>query len=392
MKDLKWYTGIFLVLLTLYLVAQLNKPKQIDWKESFSREDKIPFGTYIAYNRLGDIFRGSRIIPKRNPPYFVFTENKVGKGSYIIISNKLSIDQYDFKELKKYMRQGNDVFMASYFHNRFLTDSLKITLGDEAGFKTAPAGLNFVNPSLRSDKYYRFDKGIGDQFFRSFDTARAVVLGVNSRGRANFIKYSFGKGALYLLAGPHFFTNYNMLKPGGAEYAARALSYLKPGGEIVWDEYSALGPVGEQSPMRAFLDDPQLKMAWYLALFTMLIFVIYEIKRRQRIIPVIAPLQNTTAEFVGQVGRVYYEQKDHAGIARKKVTYLLEYIRTRYHLKMEKPDKEFAQRLAVKSGLNDGLITELMAQIAQIDRYPNVTAKELTDLNQNIEAFYKNSR
>ncbi|KAA8481561.1 hypothetical protein BDE36_0743 [Arcticibacter tournemirensis] len=393
MKQLKTYLVIGGALLLVYLVAQYYRPKPINWTVTFNKEDKIPYGTYVVYNRLKDIFPEQRIRTERRAPYLTFTEDTVETGSYILIAETVKMDEYDFHKLRNYMLRGNTVLIAAYYPGTYLTDSLGIKINTELSLGSEEnTSLHFVNPSLDPSRKYRFDKGIGQQYFSGFDTSKAVVLGMNNRGHANFIRYTYGKGNLFLLASPFFFSNYNMLKPDGAEYASKTLSYLKPGREVVWDEFSSLGNEDNSSPMRVFLRNPSLKWAWYLSLFSLLIFVIYEIKRRQRIIPVIEPLKNTSADFVRVVGRVYYEQKDHTDIAKKKVVYLLEFIRSRYHLKMEKPDKKFSDLLSAKSGIDNVLIVDLVRQMAQLARYNMVSERELIELNKNIESFYQKSR
>jgi hypothetical protein len=47
MKSLKVYLIIGAVLITIYIVAKINQPKAIDWAETLSSKDKIPYGTYI---------------------------------------------------------------------------------------------------------------------------------------------------------------------------------------------------------------------------------------------------------------------------------------------------------------------------------------------------------
>ncbi|MEJ7677787.1 MAG: hypothetical protein WKG06_07955 [Segetibacter sp.] len=62
----------------------------------------------------------------------------------------------------------------------------------------------------------------------------------------------------------------------------------------------------------------------------LLLYVLFEMKRRQRIIPVITPLKNSTLDFVKTVASVYYNEKDNNGIADKKVNYFLEFVRSRF--------------------------------------------------------------
>jgi hypothetical protein len=51
------------------------------------------------------------------------------------------------------------------------------------------------------------------------------------------------------------------------------------------------------SPMRFILNNPPLRYAWYLLLLGLLIFVLFNAKRKQRIVPVIEPLKNTSLDL-----------------------------------------------------------------------------------------------
>ena len=103
--------------------------------------------------------------------------------------------------------------------------------------------------------------------------------------------------------------------------------------------------------MRVFFSHASLQWAYYISLFGMVIFVLYEMKRRQRIIPVIEPLKNSTVEFVNVVGQVYYEQRNNMNIAQKKILFFLEHLRTKYYLKTNPLDQEFIERLSQKTGI-----------------------------------------
>ena len=46
-KSLKIYIGILLLILIGIMVIDANRPKPIDWRPTFSLNDKIPFGLYV---------------------------------------------------------------------------------------------------------------------------------------------------------------------------------------------------------------------------------------------------------------------------------------------------------------------------------------------------------
>ncbi|MGI4728685.1 MAG: DUF4350 domain-containing protein, partial [Janthinobacterium lividum] len=249
MKDLKIYLIIGFSLLIVYCVMQYNRPKPVDWNTSYLDSDKIPYGTFILYHQLNDLFPGATVRASQQPIYNTLTnavgENIFRAGSYLIVAPKVTIDQYDYQQLVNYMKKGNAVFIASFYLNRFLRDTLKLKINSEPNFLIdKKAKIQFINPALNSRKTYAFDRQIGNQYFSKLDTSRAVVLGKNQLNHANFVRYAFGKGFLYLLPTPDYFINYNLLQAAGNDYAAKALSYLNPKGEIVWDEYETAVTAG----------------------------------------------------------------------------------------------------------------------------------------------------
>jgi hypothetical protein len=392
MKDFKIYIFIVSALLVVYLVAQYNRPKPINWTETYINKDKIPYGTYVLYNQLHDIFPGASIEAYREPVYNVLTEHGVEHGTYLIICSKINLTEYDYKKLVLFVKKGNDVLIsAKYFGTQF-SKRLKVETSSEAWYKNAMVYLSFTNKTLDTDKVYTIDKNLCDTYFSNVDTAAAVVLSKNNEGHINFIKYNFSKGALYLNTNPLVFTNYSLLKADGAAYTAMVLSHLKKDSNLMWDEYYTSGRDDDDSPMRVFLRSPALRWAYYIALLSLLVFILYEIKRRQRIIPIIEPLRNTTLDFVNVVGQVYYEQRDNRNIAHKKASYFLEHLRTRYGLKTNILNEEFVIALSHKSGVDATLIRELINQITIARSDARISDKELIALNKNIEQFNIQSR
>jgi len=386
MKDLKIYLVIASALLVVYLTAQYNRPKTIDWSETLCDTNKIPFGTYVMRNRLTDIFPGAKVKTLREPIYNVINDEHIQNGTYIIIANAVNLNKYDYEQLSKYIQKGNDVFIAASSFGRELYDTLGVAASQEPMRKSA-IRIGFVNPALK-DTLYDVDKQSSNGFFGWFDQSKAIVLGKNEFEDATYLKFKMGKGALFLNANPKMFTNYSLMQDMGTAYSSIALSFVGNNKNIVWDEYYSQGRPGSESLMRVFLNNDSLRWAFYIAFFALLFFVLYEMKRRQRIIPVIEPLKNSSVEFAGIVGQVYYEQRNNSNIAQKKAEYFLEHIRTAYHLRTNLFDDEFRNSLARKSGARPELIKILVGQIVNVRIGSHISDTELIDLNRNIEQFY----
>jgi hypothetical protein len=377
------------LLLIGYLVAQYNKPSPINWQSTLYHNDKIPFGTYILYNQLKQIYPEARITNTNKSIYNVFHKDSLQQGNYIVIAKQISLNKFDFDEMLKYIKAGNSVFMSAFDWQGFMADSLKIYSSAESSKKNV--SLNFTNSRLKLSNNYVFKRDIANQYFVGLDTGRATVIGKNNADHCTFLSYKFGKGRLYLCTTPAVFTNYSLLTKQGADYAAKALSYLPNAKYIYWDQYQN-GDIPEDiSPLRVFFSNPSLQWAYYLSLFGMVIYIIYELKRRQRIIPVIEPLQNSTLDFVTVVGQVYYEKRDNANIAHKKVIYLMEHLRDHYRLKTNKLDREFADILSKKTGIDSHFAADLVNAINFISVQQRVNDWELINLNKLIEKFYSQS-
>ncbi|MBB6236640.1 hypothetical protein HDC90_001252 [Pedobacter sp. AK013] len=389
MKGYKIYLIIGSILILGYLIAQYNKPTPTNWAPTYATKDKIPYGTYILYNRIKDILPSARIQRSKTAVYTTLKSKKFNKTAYIIVALKTDISKTDLEQLIKYMHTGNDVFIATYDLGK-ISKELKI----QTSTAMSPEGstLNFTNPELKTDANYGFERGIGSQYFSKVDTSKTTILGVNADNKPNFICYTYGKGNLYLIAEPGFYTNFNLLNKYGAEYAAKTLSYLHGNKQLIFDEYFSTQKNTTTDMLRVFFKHPELKFAYYLSIFSLIIFVLYDIKRRQRIIPIADPLTNSSLAFVNVVGSVYYHERNNLDIALKKINYFLEYLRTRYYLKTNDIDSKFAQVLMEKTGINEALAITLTKHFMQTPTMGDLSDTQLINLNESIEQFYKNTQ
>lgn len=389
MKGFKTYLIVGSLIIVVYLIAQYSKPQPTNWKPTYLSTDKVPFGTYILRQQIKDIFPNTSVKNGQSTIYQTLTEKPAGQSNLLILASQVKMDSLDFREMINYIERGNQVFIAAFQIEGILSDTLKLQIGSDFGFQSSRKfPINFVNKSLKRELDYYFDKGIASQYFEELDSARAIVLGEQQGTKANFVAYKFGKGTLYLSPNPQLFTNYSLLREDGRDYAAKALSYLPPTKTLLWNEYFTRPQLQDQSMLRVLFAHERLKWAYCLALAGLTVFVLYGLKRRQRIIPVINPLANTSVEFVKVVGRVYYQQRDNKDIASKKVTYLLAYIRNRYRLKTTTLDAEFVDSLIKISNAKADTIRILFDTINTLDGAA-VNDQQLIDLNKTIEKFYK---
>jgi hypothetical protein len=208
----------------------------------------------------------------------------------------------------------------------------------------------------------------------------------------NFLRIPFGQGVIFLHTAPMMFTNYSLLQFDNLHYVENALSYVPMEAyKVYWDEYYKIGAGESESPLRVFLTHRNLSWAWYTALATLVCFVLFSIKRRQRIIPIVAPPVNASLEFVGTIANVYFNEKDHYGMAVKRMGYWLDSIRQRYGLNTSRTDAEFIRLVAAKSGVDPAIVRDLAEWCSALRDGVQVGEKELLTFSSLIDEFQKTS-
>ncbi len=113
--------------------------------------------------------------------------------------------------------------------------------------------------------------------------------------------------------------------------------------------------------------------------------MIFNAKRRQRIIPIKEPVKNTTVDFTKTIGNLYFQEKNHQNIAEKKIVFLLEKIRNEYYIDTFNLDETFINRLHQKSGKDKKIIENVVQLIKKIRNQSQTTEKELIIFNELLE-------
>ncbi|AOW19438.1 DUF4350 domain-containing protein [Urechidicola croceus] len=394
-KTLKIYIGLLALLFVGFVIIEFSSTPPVNWSKTYNENHKIPYGTFILRTELQSLFPNSEINDIKTTPYEYFDsfyswDDSLYSthGNFIHIRDRTEIDEVSAQELLDFTNHGNTVFFSSnYLPERFL-DSLYLDTTNDYNFK-GKAELSLANPIFEKDSITIL-RGLNNIYFSSVDTLNTTVLGYqnfDSIPRVNFIKVAYGSGNILLHLQPVAFTNYSLLKNENKKYAAAALSYL-PEDDLFYDSKIKKGQELGGSPLRFILSQPALKWSLYLALASLILFMIFNAKRRQRIVKVINPLENSTVEFTKTIGNLYYETKDHNNIINKKSTYFLENIRRVYMLDTQILDDKFVKNLAKKSGKKIDKTKRVINLIVYLRAKQECTEENLLSLNNAIEEFY----
>ena len=330
------------------------------------------------------------------------------RASYIFINQGFSATRLETAALLRFVAAGHDVFIAA----QDFGSERRGFLADTLGFRTYEADTTRPRAVLRVAQRATAHDSVRVRLLRgrpglprasfSFkpDAAgyrlalakrrphRGATLAADERGRPVLVRLDHGRGHFYLCSVPLAFGNYWVLRPRNADFAFAALSYLPAGHPAWWDEYQKQGREGEQSTLRVLLAHPALRAAYYLVLVVGLLFVFVEARRRQRVIPILNPLPNTTLLFTRTVAGLYQQGRNHTKIAEKKTALFLDYLRTRFHEPTpDLADETFRERLSQKAGVPRLRVDELVRLINHARTAPAVTDQQLLILNRAIRDF-----
>ncbi len=400
-KTIKIYIFIFIGLLVAMIINDFTKPKPIDWSPSFLSSSKSPYGAYILHNELKSFFPKSKIRDTYISPYEFFSKNydyidyeSDKKSTYLFLNNYLNVDKESSIDLLDYVSNGNTVFMASHSFSSFLSDTLNFEVKNNFNIKSELL-LELANKKVSRTKY-NYNKAVEDSYFIKLDSSKTTVLGYSKQEsdddkKINFIKINYGDGAFILNTQPFAFTNYHMLESDHAVYVKDVFSYL-PDYEILWDDRNKAQSEEIKSELRFILSKPALKYAWLTTLWTIFIFMFFRAKRRQRIIPVIENLPNTSIAFAKTIGNLYYQEGKPEDIINKKITFFLEHLRNTYLLDTQNLNNDFKKRLHHKTGINKEEINRLIDYIVTLSNNSDPKENSLLTLNKLINKFYNKTQ
>lgn len=398
----------------LMLVATGNykKSKHFDGRITLRKSDKIPYGAYVAHKNLKSIFPQAEVYTDRHEPGYWDSLSYYEKGqAVIILTGRFAADEFEMKQLIRFAEKGNDVFiiameisatverMLGCDARNFYRSSFFVA-GDDPGKDTVTLFLkDFAN---QKNIRYSYPGRAFNGYFNDVDTVTTTVLGTDEAGRPNFIHLQTGEGNFYLNMAPVAFSNYFLLHNKNIGYYEKALSYINPDvKKIVWDEYylnkrdddqndekkkgwfSVLMNLKNEEGKKPF------RAAFWLAILLLLLYVLMEMRRKQRYIPVITKPRNDSIDFVKTIGRLYYDKGDHRNLCLKMSSYFLEFVRNKYKLPTSRLDEEFILNLRYKSGVEEPVVRSIVSFIKYVEDAQAISQPEVNEFHELLEMFYK---
>ncbi len=402
-KDIIYYGVLILIVLAMVL-WEIYKPKPTDWTFYLEQEKNDPYGTLVLYETLDDIFPGQNIRADDRSLYERSYSDFPLENNLIFISDEFAPEEEEARMLLNYADEGNHIFIAAHSLSEFLESELKLKITPTLSLFDDTVRLSFVNKSLTKTEPYKFGKTYDARFF-NFDYEEDVfseiteeerkefkILSTNESGEAVFIRRQWGEGAFYIHLLPQTFTNFAMITQKNYEYAYSCLSYLPANHDVVWDEYYKPVKPENYTHLKYVRKNPALRHGYQIVIGLLILYTIFTAKRKQRIIPVIKPLKNTTLEFAETVGRLYYHSKNNKNIALKKYNFWQEHLRQFFYVNNEDILLDNIERLSEKTGASENTIRNIILNRTNIETHSQISDQFLKQFTTYIEDYYEQEK
>jgi len=398
--------GLFLLIGGLYLLAKYYIKD--NWIVNLSSDSKDPYGTYVTRELLDNYFPDQEFVKVGKFLSRTLDTNETN-ANYVYIGHNLFFDKKEINTLKRFAANGNRVFISSFNIN----DSFMLSLYPESNqelwtnyYKQQDTIVKIKlltqfadSQSIDIFKRNQFNKEVFDYPYLpdgdlwNIKNLKLEKLGVLNDSFCNFYAFGYGKGAFFIHTTPIVYTNYYLKNKSAFDYASNSFSVLKKG-KIYFDDRTYNGSAIsfnnslEKSPIQYILAQPSLSWAWYLAMFSLILYIIFYTKRRQKPIEVLPQPTNSALAFVKNMGVLYFNNNNHKQIATIRLKYFYNFLKERFNfLPKDISNENSISKLALQSGIDIQVLKNLFRQIEIINHANEITEMDLQNLYSEIEHF-----
>ena len=396
----------------------------VSWQETYNHTGKNPFDLFALRQLLEARPEGFTLLPDS---LGVLTDTAAGPANYLFVGSYAYYNERSVTQLLDFVERGNVAFLAAedlpedlaaplfsddcyydFYDNseRFLTVRLD----------TVYASLNSYDSSFLLTHVYEHEATFRRTVYANGGLLCDSLLGNSVEGvfdydydgYVNFLRLPWGDGAFYLHTNPIFFTNYYLVDSLQFAYAEAALGVLGPG-PVYWDEASRVpDPVARRrrqagggnrnynggrnlltgnETLRYIQQEPPLALAWYVLLFAALLYVVFRGKRRQRVIPVVAPRVNQSRRFIDTLSRLVRQKGRHAALAQQEIDSLRYHLQRRYGVRWTH-DGPPPVELVERTGLAPATVARAIAEIRFVLPRQKLTEGELVRFYRAVAPLY----
>lgn len=417
------FVAAFIGMLIIYFALFYEGKKRYDWKENYALDKELPFGTWLVSELLKE-YKGDADFKQLDSPLDRSLDKAKTPSNYVFIGEEIYLENTSVDSLLSFVSKGNNAFLFTIAEPVLLlekllapesSDTLSViyenSFGDSAfssfekNFVSSPEvySISYLYKREVSNYQWMFLKDtLVDSRIEFIGNFASYAENGEKETGINYYKIAYKKGAFYFHTQPISFSNITLKEKKLVEYANQVFAYLNEG-PILWDEYNwrfnkpnpktwLYKPnflnTGE-GPLRFVLSNPPLKWAWYILLLFILIFVLFNGKRRKGIIPVLADRTNTSLEHLKRVSVLYKKDENHYVISVKMFENFLGFLQNELKINLDQSREKIIDEIVFKRKIEREYVQKIFDRWKYIDFSKTAKPEIFTKFNKELNSFYE---
>lgn len=413
--------GLSLVLLTvlvMYLIqggssengGSASNPafQSSNWEESYSVTDSNARGLSI-FNEL---------LEYRTKKRSAIIEDKLTKKmmdsnvTYLFVGTDFQLKTSEFDSLLMQVDKGANLFIAfdavsENIYNHFFVESefdwdyseLQYLRFGDTKKPLKLCNVFQTDTVARVWNFFPFDS----LYLDDNNQVERVTSLSSANGYCNMLDAEIGKGHVYLHSNPHLFQNYQLLSENGYAYSKFMVDLIPANHQVKWLELGRLdeestrntrqdsGGQQDNSYLQFIFKHPALTIALLLAIFGIILYLIFRTKRSKPFIPYLPKTANHSLSFADTIKEIYFKQQTPYRMLQVMRKNFVVAVNKQFFIDLSKAEKEAEiKMLAEKSGLELKRI-ELLIRKFETRVETAVDYNYLQEASQMQQQFYRDT-
>lgn len=322
----------------------------------------------------------------------------------VMVRNNIGMDSSMRDAIRDFTFRGNEVLMAGKDFNLQTFDWYR-DVGTGIHHDTVFSlgwldGTTFTHRPYIMDSTFMIKRGI-HYFYRNegadtLDSDYNVPVSDFSdlamiEDSLSFFRRMGGIDSLmYIHAVPELFVNISSKSDAFFTHFNQTFSHFSSDKVILhtFIRNNILAGTNQDSFLKYILSQKALKYAYYLLILLCLTYVFFSSKRKQKSIPIVPPVKNTSLEYIHTISNLFKAQDQNEKLVPHMKRVFYHDIRKKYFLDPEHSD--FTIKLSRKSKVPVETVESIINQLKIADHY-SYNDDQLIRLYNDIHSFKKNS-
>jgi len=379
----------------IYFLAGLN-PHYI-WSETYDDDGNQPYDLSLFKNVLESSSKDFEVLKGLlNDTSYLASTN----STLVFIGGYATLDSTELSLLKRFVKKGNTAFLSSRVVGGILRsiDDCDIAPSMQLTRRVESSQVRLISQDssceISYDVFNQPEKHpwIYLSDLRCYESAGNLEL--DRESHSNFVRKKMGDGEILLHTVPLVFTNYQFRRDSVFNYVneivpvskSNKIWYLEPGPEIIPNNSNE--PNITESPLMFILKHDSLRWAWYMIILLTLTYLLNNIRRKQRHIPIINLPYNQVKAYLDMIYHFFKKEGKHKDILQIQIKLLQDFLKSKYNLNAHQPSESFFSEASKKLNLDKNYLEQFFKQLERSKFNSTLSDADLIKLDQEITEFY----